>query len=146
MNAQAARTTLLAQHEQIRGDLARCVGLARRLRDGEPADAMFDEALTELRFDVDDHNTAEMRMVGDLLEGAAAWGTGLVDRMIEEHVGAHAAFRAALVGSPADVAARMQDLADELDAHMAAEERTFLNPQVLRDDVIQRRRRAAWHE
>jgi hypothetical protein len=35
----------------------------------------------------------------------------------------------------------MDDLVDELDAHMAAEERTFLSPRVLRADVIDRHRR-----
>ena len=51
--------------------------------------------------------------------------------MLEEHVAEHAAFRELLVGTAEDVAARMDDLVDELDAHMAAEERTFLNAAVL---------------
>ncbi len=100
----------------------------------------------QLRFDLEVHNTAETRMIGELLDGAAAWGSLLVDRMVEEHVGEHAAFAATLAGSTEDIAARMQDLADDLDAHMAAEERTFLSPQVLRNDVIKRRRRDDWHE
>ena len=51
--------------------------------------------------------------------------------MLEEHVAEHAAFWEMLTGSTVEVAARMDELIDELDAHMAAEERTFLSPLVL---------------
>ena len=62
----------------------------------------------------------------------------LIDRMLEEHVGEHAAFWEALAGSPDGVALRIDDLVDELDAHMAAEERTFLSPLVLHPEAIAR--------
>jgi hypothetical protein len=61
--------------------------------------------------------------------------------MLEEHFAEHTAFWETLAGSAADVASRMDDLVDRLDAHMAAEERTFLSPLVLHEDVIQRHRR-----
>jgi hypothetical protein len=138
MDAQIARTKLLAQHEQIRADLASCVALARRLRDGESPRAAFDVAIAQLRFDIDEHTASETLVILEVLQDAADWGTVLVDRMIEEHVGAHEALWAALVGSSEDVAGRMQDLAEQLDAHMAAEGRTFLSPQVLRGEVITR--------
>jgi len=141
MDPQAARAKLLAQHEQIRTDLASCVALARQLGHGESPHAAFELAIAQLRFDIDEHTDTESLVIGDLLQDAAEWGNVLVDRMIEEHVGAHDALLAALDGSAPDVALRMQDLAEQLDAHMAAEERTFLSPQVLRTDVITRRRR-----
>jgi hypothetical protein len=56
--------------------------------------------------------------------------------MLEEHVAEHAAFWELLSGTQAEVAERIGELAEELDAHMAAEERTFLSPVTLRDDVI----------
>ena len=59
----------------------------------------------------------------------------------EEHVAEHAALWEMLTGEVGEVAARMSDLIDDLDAHMAAEERTFLSPLVLRHDVITRHRR-----
>jgi hypothetical protein len=138
MDAQTARTKLLVQHEQIRTDLASCVALAHRLGNGDEPRAAFDLAIAQLRVDVDEHTATETLLVDNLLQGAAEWGTVLVDRMTEEHVGVHDALWAALSGPPEDVAGRMEDLAEELDAHMAAEERTFLSPQVLRDDVITR--------
>jgi hypothetical protein len=59
--------------------------------------------------------------------------------MFEEHVAEHAAFWVLLSGTRAEVAARIEELADQLDAHMAAEERTFLAPATLRDDVLSAR-------
>ena len=80
-------------------------------------------------------------MSAELLHGPAAWGSLMVDRMLEEHVAEHAAFWELLSGTQAEVAERIGELAEELDAHMAAEERTFLSPVTLRDDVIHRRTR-----
>jgi len=133
MDSATARRTLLAQHEQIRGHLAVCSKLAASVRGGEPARAELDAALAQLRGVFNDHNAFETEMVRPLLKGRPEWATTLVDRMLEEHVAEHAAFWELLVGSVDEVAAMMDDLVDELDAHMAAEERTFLNPQVLRD-------------
>lgn len=141
MNANEARTTLLAQHERIRHDLALCARLAKQLRGGEPVTLELDEALSRLRDEFAEHNQAETAIIAELLRGPAAWGSLLVDRMLEEHVAEHAAFWVLLSGAQVEVAERIHDLAEELDAHMAAEERTFLSPLTLRDDVIRRRTR-----
>jgi iron-sulfur cluster repair protein YtfE (RIC family) len=141
MNATEARTTLLAQHEQLRLLLEICTRLARQQRDGEPVTAELDQALAELRDEFADHNRMETALVAELLQGPAAWGTQMVDRMLEEHVAEHAAFWELLSGTRAEVAERIGELAEELDAHMFAEERTFLSPMTLRDDVIRRRTR-----
>jgi len=140
MDAETAGQKLIAQHEQIRKHLAECGALARRLRDGEPIAVALEAALSHLRSAFDDHNTLETRLIRPLLEGSSDWGGLLVDRMIEEHIAEHAAFWLLLGGSLDEIAARIDDLIDELDAHMAAEERTFLSPLVLRGDVIQRHR------
>jgi hypothetical protein len=68
-----------------------------------------------------------------LLSRSDAWGPRRVDRMFEEHKGEHAALLAAMDVSTANVAAELADLCEELEAHMAAEERTFLSPRVLDD-------------
>ena len=141
MNATEARTTLLAQHEQLRLLLGTCTRLAQEQRAGEPVTAELDEALAELRDEFADHNQMETAVIADLLHGPAAWGSLLIDRMLEEHVAEHAAFWELLSGTQAEVAERIGELAEELDAHMAAEERTFLSPVTLRDDVIHRRTR-----
>ena len=133
--------TLLAQHDRLRAELTLCSALARRLRCGEPAQSELDTALTQLRIDFAEHNATESAVVKPLLHDSPGWGALLVDRMLEEHVAEHAAFWELLAGSAADVAERMDDLVDELEAHMAAEERTFLSPVVLHQEVIARNRR-----
>ena len=141
MNASETRSKLLAQHEQLRSHLEVCTRLAALFRSGSPVDVALDVALTRLRMDFTVHNETESAAVASLLHGPSAWGSLLVDRMLEEHHAEHAAFWGLLSGSLADVATRIDDLADELDAHMAAEERTFLAPITLRDDVIRVRTR-----
>lgn len=141
MDAETARDTLLAQHDQIRAYLEGCRALARRMLEGEPVHAELDAALVQLRDAFTEHNASETDLVLPLLHGSPGWGTLLVDRMLEEHLAEHAAFWEMLAGSAAEVASRMDDLVEELDAHMAAEERTFLSPLVLHEDRIQRHRR-----
>jgi iron-sulfur cluster repair protein YtfE (RIC family) len=141
MEAEEARTTLIAQHDRIRAHLNGCSMLGRRLRNGEPIQVELDEALAVLRSDFNEHNATESELIRPLLHDSPGWGTVLVDRMLEEHVSEHAAFWELLSGSAEEVAARIDDLVDELDAHMAAEERTFLSPLVLHPDVITRHRR-----
>lgn len=136
MNAQLARSTLLAQHEQLRDRLADCSALATQLRNGDPVLGDLDIALADLRGAFAEHNALESTMLGPLLGSSQDWGKVLVDRMLEEHVAEHAVFWELLAGSALEVASRMDDLVDELDAHMAAEERTFLSPQVLRERAV----------
>ena len=144
MDAETAGQQLWAQHEQIRRHLAECSALGRRLREGEPVAIELDAAVSRLRSAFDDHNTDETRLIRPLLEGSPDWGGRLLDRMIEEHLAEHAAFWQLLGESLDEVAARIDDLIDEIDAHMAAEERTFLSPFVLRSDV-NRRHQAQLH-
>jgi iron-sulfur cluster repair protein YtfE (RIC family) len=136
MNAQLARTTLLAQHEQLRDRLADCSALAKQLLEGDPVLGELEVALADLRGALAEHNAFESSMLGPLLGSSLDWGKVLVDRMLEEHIAEHAVFWELLAGTALEVASRMDELVDELDAHMAAEERTFLSPQVLRGDVI----------
>jgi hypothetical protein len=141
MDAAHARTTLLAQHEAIRLDLNACAGIARRLRAGEASEAELELALDRLRGDVADHNQTESLLIRPLLDHGDDWGEQLIDRMLEEHFAEHAAMWRVMSEPAAIVAAHLEELAEDLDAHMAAEERTFLAPNVLRADVIERHRR-----
>ncbi|MBS1120555.1 MAG: hypothetical protein H6Q90_2783 [Deltaproteobacteria bacterium] len=141
MNATEARTRLLAQHQHLRAHLDACIRLAHQLRSDELAGPALDMALDRLRNDFATHNQAETAIVRQLLHGPSAWSSLLVDRMLEEHIAEHAAFWELLTGTRTEVAGRIEELADELDAHMAAEERTFLSPVTLHDDVIRDRNR-----
>ena len=141
MNAQTIRLLLLAQHERLRERLEACTRLAKLYRLGQHVGPELDLALEALREDFAVHNEVEGTTIRRLLHGPAAWSSLLIDRMLEEHVAEHAAFWELLSGNRAEVVSRIDDLADELDAHMAAEERTFLAPAILRDDVLRVRTR-----
>jgi iron-sulfur cluster repair protein YtfE (RIC family) len=146
MNATEARTTLLAQHDAIRQKLETCTSLARLHRAGFEVSSELDAALERLRDDLAQHNQTETAIIGQLLQGPAAWGSLLIDRMLEEHVAEHAAFWDILSGTHVEIAERIDDLAEEIDAHMMAEERTFLSPVTLRDDVVRTRTREGLSE
>jgi hypothetical protein len=141
MTPETVRLHLLAQHERLRAHVATCTRLAKLYRAGEAAGADLDVALEALRDEFTAHNEAETSVIRQLLHGPAAWGSLMVDRMLEEHLAEHAAFWEMLEGTRAEIAERVDDLADELDAHMAAEERTFLAPATLRSDMIRVRTR-----
>ena len=141
MNAENARRVLIAQHERLREHVQTCTRLAKLYRLGQSTGTELDIALEVLREEFAVHNEAETAVITKLLHGPAAWGSLMIDRMLEEHIAEHAAFWELLSGPRAEVAARIDDLADELDAHMAAEERTFLAPITLRDEVIRVRTR-----
>jgi hypothetical protein len=141
MNAENTRLLLLAQHERLREHVQTCTRLASLVRLGDCAGTELDVALEALREEFAAHNAAETAVIRELLRGPTAWSSLMIDRMLEEHVAEHAAFWELLSGTRAEVVRRIDDLADELDAHMAAEERTFLAPVTLRDDVIRVRTR-----
>jgi iron-sulfur cluster repair protein YtfE (RIC family) len=136
MKPSEARALLLGQHAVLR-DLMRVAEQAasRYLRGGAEA-AEVDKAVADLRKAFAEHNRSEESLLLPMLRAGDAWGPQRIERMVEEHVEEHATFRALMEGSAAEVAPRMADLDEELDAHMEAEERTFLSAGVLRDDLV----------
>ena len=146
MSAESIRLELVAQHELLRARLDSCTRLARLFREGSCPSRDLEAALEILRGEFEFHNHAETTQIRKLLHGPAAWGSLLIDRMLEEHAAEHVAFRALMSGTTDEVAARIDELAEEIDAHMAAEERTFLAPVTLRDDVLRVRTREESNE
>lgn len=138
MEADQTRHHLLEQHGRIRAHLGRCAEVAHELATGEPVSGRFEAELSELRGEFADHNKVESVLVRSFLSSSSNWGVALVDRMMEEHAAEHAVFWDTLHGSAFEVAGRMNDIVEELEAHMAAEERTFLNPTVLHERAIAR--------
>ena len=132
MDADAARAKLLSQHDGIRTGLARCTSLAHSVLVGSSTADELEFALEQLRHEFVAHNATESELVGELLLGLVHRGPLLIDRMLEEHLAEHAEFLEKLAGTASEVASRIVDLVEELEAHMAAEERTFLSPLVLR--------------
>ncbi len=110
--------------------------LAARFRHGEPVGLELEMSIVELRHAFADHNLCEEMLIEPLLRRTSdTWGAARVARMFEEHVAEHLEFRVALTLSAHEIAPRMDQLVEDIDAHMAAEERTFLSPGVLRDSV-----------
>lgn len=138
MDARAARRLLLAQHETIREHLARCRRLAQEARDGRTGTEELETALAQLRDAFFDHNLSESALIRPLLLGAARWGDQMLERMIEEHLAEHVAMWEVMGRPPRELVNSLGNLAEELDAHMAAEERTFLA--ILDPEVIDRHR------
>jgi iron-sulfur cluster repair protein YtfE (RIC family) len=139
MDANTARELLMTQHEGIRTSLAACVAIANRLRANEATEADLEESLEQVRQDFYQHNLSETQLLRPLLASTQRWGDLLLERMIEEHVAEHVAMWTVMNQAAIVIALELADLAEELDAHMAAEERTFLA--VLRPDVISNHRK-----
>lgn len=134
MHVTTARKLLIGQHHAIRASLAECIGIAKRLRDGEANEPDLEEALERMRSELYQHNLSETELLRPLLLGRERWGERLLERMIEEHVAEHIAMWDIMNRPAIQIAYVLDGLAAEIDAHMNAEERTFLA--VLRPDVL----------
>ncbi len=139
MEAERIRSLLLDHHRSIRQHLANCLELAKGHTRGEPVRARLESALDRLRDEMAQHNAVETALVRSVLTDAANWGAALIDRMVDEHAAEHRAFADWLAEPIAEIAERMPELVEEIEAHMAAEERTFLAPVVLDSETVARR-------
>jgi hypothetical protein len=136
MEPSQARQQLLAEHDELRTILARADRIAREVVAGAAVTAELRDVLQLCRDLFAIHNASEERLLGPILQQDFAWGQVRIDRMFEEHRAEHAEIFAALRGPVREVAGRIGDLRELVEAHMAAEERTFLSRGVLRDDVV----------
>jgi iron-sulfur cluster repair protein YtfE (RIC family) len=132
-DVQELGALMLEQHAGLRRRVDRCAELSVRLLRGEAVEVELAAELAHLREQFGAHVDAEERLLEPALSASDAWGPLRVGRMIEEHEAEHHAFTERLVGDTRAVAARFAEFAEELDAHIAAEERTFLSPKVLAD-------------
>ena len=128
-----ALTELLAQHDEIRRMMHRCELLADELDAGklEPGELLREVARLRVAFDT--HNKFEEQLLRPILRDADAFGDVRIEHMIDDHVGEHRAVRAGL-SSP--VTTELRATIDRLRGHLAAEERYFLSPSVMRDDLV----------
>ena len=127
-----ARAQLLQEHERLRELMSDALDLARRALHGVGSWSELGRALDALLDAFAAHNVSEETLLAPILRANPAVGPARVARMLEEHAAEHMAMRSALAGAPEAVAGRIGELAEDIDAHMAAEERTFLSPGVLR--------------
>jgi len=127
---------LLAQHENLRELLRDSLQLAEAMGEGTVAPERLASRLDELRGAFAEHNSLEASLLEPLISSGDAWAPARLARMIEEHGAEHLAFTAFFAQSLAGMAHGLVDFAEDVEAHMAAEERTFLSPSVLRDSLV----------
>jgi hypothetical protein len=130
------RVELLEQHGDIRAAMA---DVSREL--GAPKGERLRGLLAKLADVVRRHNRREEELLRDVVPTIDAWGKARDEIMREEHVKEHEALWSGLIeaGVADDAAAaerRARALLDRLEVHMAKEEKSFLNEDVLRDDVV----------
>jgi hypothetical protein len=113
--------------------MAETLVLTRRRDRGLAAEETVAAEIAELRRAFEEHNRYEEAALRPLLADQDRWGPARVGRMLEEHVGEHQAFIACLTRDTPCTTAALAEFVEEVDAHMAAEERVFLNVAVLRD-------------
>jgi gamma-glutamyltranspeptidase len=136
MDPSEARRRLLNQHDHLRALIAGALQLAELRSKGSPVTDELSARLDELRRVFAAHNELETSLLEPMLRSGDAWAPARVARMLEEHAAEHAVFSTFFHGSIDSMATGLAEFAEEVDAHMAAEERTFLSPRVLRDDLV----------
>lgn len=137
MEPSAARALLLAQHDRLRRLLTDTAEVAVLVLGGEGSLDHLQDLLASVRVAFAEHNASEESLLEPILRLDHAWGPQRIARMLEEHGAEHASFRAALARPALELAGEMADLVEMIEAHIAAEERTFLSSAVLRDDIVQ---------
>jgi len=121
----AMHAELVAQHVRLRALLLSAESAARRYLAGDPA-ADFRAALDALRGALSVHHQYEERVYESLLREGESTGTLRVERMIRDHENEHVAMLELLELDAQIVVDVLAELADDLIAHIAAEERIFL--------------------
>jgi hemerythrin-like domain-containing protein len=123
---------LADQHAKLRDMMDRCEELADALDAERIAPEPLLRAVAGLRLAFDGHNQFEEEMLRPLLLDAEWLGAVRVSRMVEEHAQEHRSMRQQLGSAPTS---ELRAVISTLRAHLADEERTFLTPRVLRDDL-----------
>ena len=128
MQPSEARSVLLDQHRYLRELLARCQAAGR----SDPH--ALRAAIDALRVAFAEHNDTEQAWLHPLLQRATI-GERRIARMVEEHAAEHVVLATLLASAHHATAERIDEIVEELEAHMAAEERTFLSVSVLKDEL-----------
>ena len=133
------RAELVAQHRSLRLRLADVERRAAevRARGTHAAEHALLATAGDLRIALERHNRDEHAHLAPLLRALDAWGSLRVDEMVREHAAEHATLLAMLdATTAAELARDVPPFAAELREHMDHEERTFLAPELLRDDLV----------
>ena len=130
-SAADMRRVIISQHAGLREGLAAVQRLCAAGRAGHDVDLALAGAIDAARRAFELHNRTEEALLQPLLAASSGAAAARVERMLEEHQAEHLLLRSALSAPDAELMTRFDDLAEEILAHMDAEERTFLHPHSL---------------
>jgi hypothetical protein len=123
---------LLLQHAKLREMMDECESIADALDRGITDERSLARELTKLRLAFVAHNVLEEQTLPALLREQDAFGDIRIGHMIADHAEEHRMLRMQLDAATPDLRAALY----ELRAHLVAEERGFLSPRILRDDLV----------
>jgi hypothetical protein len=142
LDAGIAREAILAQHDRIRGLLARARAIAEAALDGSPPspDAVA-SSIGDIRSIMEVHLAFEEKSLLPILRDDLPLGPTRADRLLDEHSRQRqtlATLHREACAFPDFVilAAKLAFLTEWLLADMNEEERSLLTPDVIRDDVV----------
>ena len=135
-----ARIELLAQHQDLRAKMDATQAAAARCTRGEPAHGELNTCIARLADGLHRHNAREDELLRGIMPTIDAWGPARAEIMNEAHVREHLEVYRALVDAgaasdPVAAATTALRLIEQIAAHMDHEEKSFLGPDVLRDDA-----------
>lgn len=133
------RAELLAQHAELRAQMAIAQAAAERCARGEPARDALSAAIARLADALARHNAREEQLLGRIIPTIDAWGPGRAETMSDAHAHEHLEVHRALVetgaaSEPRQAARAALALVERIAEHMAREEQDFLGADVLDDD------------
>jgi hypothetical protein len=141
VDAGAARHGILQQHQWIRVVLERGGAAANARLEGEASGESVTAAIAELQSAMTAHLAFEESVLLPLLRDDLPLGPERANRLLDEHVRQRRMLDALLAEARAQpelatLAAKLAFLTDWLYADMIEEERSLLNPDVVRDDLV----------
>ena len=142
VDAGTARHGILSQHQHLRALLERARAVAEAALEGQPPspDAVA-SAIGDIRTIMEVHLTFEEKVLLPLLANDLPLGPARADRLLAEHAGQRQSLamlhrEACAFPASATLAAKLAFLTSWLLADMAEEERSLINPDVIRDDIV----------
>ena len=136
MDATQIRTQLLTQHAELRVLIEQAHAAIEHGSMSEPkGDKALVASVDRLASALRAHNACEEQLLKGILATVDAWGPARAEIMDERHTAEHKELHAQLVDASLD-REQVRRLLDRLLDHMAYEEKSFLNEDVLREDSI----------
>jgi hypothetical protein len=136
------RTEVLRQHRELRGLLQEALTFAgRELRQGNVDEVQLGHMCHEIRRRFRNHLTFEEQVLVPVLSSADTWGPERVRNLLEEHGAQRRDLDGVIEGVEGGwgkerLAQALRKLATDLLRDMEEEERDYLSPNLLRDDLV----------